>query len=379
MAALTLDALRRHALARSLFTPTTLPQALQRLGYVQADPLRAPARAQDLILRQRVKAYRHGDLERRYPQLDVQEDFFLNYGFVASEVHHLMHPRRPRRVWDAARSRQAEAVLDFVRAQGVVHPRAVDAHFQHGKTTNWFGGSSRASTELLDGMHDRGLLRVARREGGTRLYAARVASRAELQAQAQQHEDPAHAAAVIDRLVDLGLQVHAPLPRTTLLWLVNRVRSVAVPQWMDQHRSALARTLARLPSAEVEGRRWYWPAGEDPLSRRHARIDSDERVRLLAPFDPVVWDRLRFELFWGWAYRFEAYTPAAKRERGHYALPLLWRGQVIGWANAAVTGGVLRVQPGFVSGQPPREPAFARGWDNEVLAMAKFLGVRAAG
>jgi uncharacterized protein len=44
---LTLDTLRRHAVARSLFTPTTLPKALIKFGFVQADPLRAPARAQD--------------------------------------------------------------------------------------------------------------------------------------------------------------------------------------------------------------------------------------------------------------------------------------------------------------------------------------------
>ena len=45
MPAPTLDALRRYAIARSLFTPTTLPRAIQRLGFVQADPIRSPARA----------------------------------------------------------------------------------------------------------------------------------------------------------------------------------------------------------------------------------------------------------------------------------------------------------------------------------------------
>ena len=48
------------------------------------------------------------------------------------------------------------------------------------------------------------------------------------------------------------------------------------------------------------------------------------------PFDPVVHDRTRFELLWGWTYRFEAYTPAPKRKRGYYALPLLWRDRAIG-------------------------------------------------
>ena len=61
-------------------------------------------------------------------------------------------------------------------------------------------------------------------------------------------------------------------------------------------------------------------------------------MRLLAPFDPVVWDRRRFELFWGWAYRFEAYTPAPKRKLGYYALPLLWRDRVIGWGNLSLRG-----------------------------------------
>ena len=46
----TLDDLRRHAVVRSLFAPTTLPRAIERLGFVQADPIRAPARAQDLSL-----------------------------------------------------------------------------------------------------------------------------------------------------------------------------------------------------------------------------------------------------------------------------------------------------------------------------------------
>src|SRR5216683_978407 len=82
----TLDNLRRFAVARSLFPPTTLERALGTLGFVQADPIRAPARAQDLTLRHRVEGYRAGDLERRYATLDVEEDFFVKYGFVTRSV-----------------------------------------------------------------------------------------------------------------------------------------------------------------------------------------------------------------------------------------------------------------------------------------------------
>src|SRR2546430_9346253 len=90
---LTLDDLRHLAVTQSLFTPTTLKRALHKLGFVQADPIRAPARAQDLILRHRVKDYRAGDLERRYTKLAVEEDFFINYGFVTRSLQTLMHPR----------------------------------------------------------------------------------------------------------------------------------------------------------------------------------------------------------------------------------------------------------------------------------------------
>src|ERR1700759_22517 len=91
--AITLDALRRYAVARTLFPPTTLQKAIDRLGFIQADPIRAPARAQDLTLRHRVRNYRAGELERRYEKLGVAEDFFINSGFVSRTVQALMHPR----------------------------------------------------------------------------------------------------------------------------------------------------------------------------------------------------------------------------------------------------------------------------------------------
>ena len=100
MPKISLDDLRRYAVARTLFKPTTLPQAIKKLGFVQADPIRAPARAQDLTLRHRVKDYRAGDLERRYPRLAVEEDCLVNYGFLPREHLALMHPRVASKVWD---------------------------------------------------------------------------------------------------------------------------------------------------------------------------------------------------------------------------------------------------------------------------------------
>jgi uncharacterized protein YcaQ len=96
-------------------------------------------------------------------------------------------------------------------------------------------------------------------------------------------------------------------------------------------------------------------------------------VRLLAPFDPVVWDRRRFELLWGWAYRFEAYTPPPKRKLGYYALPLLWGDRVLGWGNVAVRRGELESTFGYVEGRPPSDLAFTRELEAELERLRRFL------
>ncbi|WP_296251202.1 crosslink repair DNA glycosylase YcaQ family protein [uncultured Stenotrophomonas sp.] len=359
---LTLDHLRRYAVARTLFKPTTLMRAIAKLGFVQADPIRAPARAQDLTLRHRVLGYRAGDLERRYPRLPIEEDFFVNYGFLPRDHQALMHPRQARMEWTTARWKQAQAVQSFIAERGAVHPREVDAHFAHGKTTNWFGGSSNASTQLLDGMHYRGLLRVARRDGGTRVYAVRDAALAVTAAEID---------ARMDALIDLIVGKYAPLPDASLGQLVAYLGN-GVPQWKDARKAALARARLRLQRARVDGTEWVWPAYERAESRRWK---PDNQVRLLTPFDPVVWDRRRFELLWGWAYRFEAYTPPAKRKLGYYALPLLWGDRVIGWGNLSVAAGALNAQLQYVDGRAPRDAGFVDGLDAELGRMRVFLGL----
>jgi len=365
---ITLDDLRRFAVARSLFKPTTLKRALVRLGFVQADPIRAPARAQDLILRHRVKDYHAGDLERLYPNLGIEEDFFVVYGFLSKRIQALMHPRANAGVpaegsgaWPAAREKQARLLLEFVQERGAVHPREVDKYFSHGTVTNYWGGSSNATTHLLTAMHYRGMLRVVRREHGVRIYAAQVNG-----------DEPANAGerlTRIDALVDVAVRLYAPLPGPCLSDLVRRLR-FAVPQWRSEVKNALQRSKQRLAHVRVGGVDWYWPGEEDP-----ARFESRDTVRFLTPFDPVVWDRDRFELLWGWQYRFEAYTPAPKRKLGYYAMPLLWRDRVIGWANLSSEKGRLKSEFGYVESRAPSDPSFKRELEAELDRMRFFLSI----
>ena len=363
MRALSLTQLRAYAIGRTLFAPTTLLRALHKLGFLQADPIRAPARAQDLILRHRVKHYRAGELEKRYARLPVEEDFFINYGFLPRASYALMHPRGALRPWDRTQKLRAARLLAYVKESGVVHPRAVEAHFGLGNVTNYWGGSSSATTHLLDALQYRGLLRVVRREAGIRLYAAQPSWPRVSAAERRMR---------LDALIDLLVGTYAPLPRASLHQWVLRLR-YAVPQWRTQLPAALARAKERLAHAHVDGTDWYWPANEQPRSAAWQPAASAERVRLLAPFDPLVWDRRRFELFWGWAYRFEAYTPAAKRKLGYYALPLLWRDQVIGWGNVSQRDAVLETSLGF-TGARPSEPAFERALGAELAHLRAFLG-----
>ncbi len=279
-------------------------------------------------------------------------------------------------------------MLDFIRSRGAVHPRDVDAHFAHGKVTNWFGGSSNASTQLLDVMHYRGLLRVARREGGTRVYAARLSTAnpqpvGNPQSLVNSHSvgnlrsaplvGAASASARMDALLDVVVQKYAPLPASGLGHLASLLCGGA-PQWRTQRGEALARAQQRLGHERIDGIDWYWPSAERPAS---VRWRPDEGVRLLTPFDPIVWDRRRFEIFWGWAYRFEAYTPAPKRKLGYYALPLLWHERVLGWANVTVIDGGLQSSFGYVDGRAPRAAAFRTGLEAELSRLRSFLGIAA--
>jgi uncharacterized protein len=353
--ATTLDELRRFVVARNFPKPTTLNRALQQMGFVQADPIRAPARAQDLILRQRVKNYHAGDLERRYVELDVEEDVFVNYGYVTRAVQSLMHPRSNSHM---ARKRKVKLLLDFIGARGTVHPREVDEHFAHGRVTNYWGGSSNATTHLMDAMHYFGLLRIVRREKGIRIYSV------------HEHETIPRGAAErrarIDALVDVLVRIYAPLPAGSLSYYVRRLR-YAAPQWTKELPAALVRAKKRLSHARVGKTDWYWPTQEN------AAVDQiDDVVRLLAPFDPLVHDRDRFEMLWGWTYRFEAYTPVSKRKLGYYALPLLWRDEVVGWANVAVKNGELTYDVGY-HGAAPADPAFKRELEAEIDRLRAFL------
>lgn len=353
--ALTIADIRRQAVIRSLFPPTTLEQAVQRLGFVQADPIASPARAQDLILRHRVPDYRVGGLERQYPALALDEDVIHVYGFMPSATRRLLHPRHGAWRVEKAHPELAEEVLAVVRANGETTARSVAAQVGHAQMRGHWGTPAKATTMALELLHYRGLVRVARRQGNERFYVAAVPPVPE-----------GSPKACLQELVLLLARLYAPVPATTLRTIVRSLRWAAPS--LTGRETAVTDLMASgvLEQAKVDGVLYVWPAGE------WADGEVPTEVRLLAPFDPVVWDRARFEHLWGWPYRFEAYTPPAKRKWGYYALPVLWGDQVIGWAQVNAKQGAFTADLGFVVGRPAG-PEFDRALEAELERMKRFL------
>ncbi len=323
------------------------------MGFVQADPIRAPARAQDLILRQRVTGYRAGDLERRFAGLGLEEVYLHVYGFAPAEVAGLAYPR----LGEPAPSGLEAEVLAHVRAEGAAHPRALDAVFGRAQAVNDWGGVSSAATRALHWLQLRGHLRVIRREAGIRVYAPR--------------EVDAHGLSPQERLEGLVLAVARlmhPLPAASLATI-----NAYLAGRMLGPRSRLDAVGALLRQAVLRRERHGGSDWIAPAESAEQAEAAPRRVRILAPFDPLIWSRRRLEALWDWPYRFEAYTKPEKRVMGYYAMPLLWGEALVGWVNASRGPGGLDVQAGFRAGRP-EGGAFNRAFDAEVARLERFLG-----
>lgn len=349
----TVQTLRAHAISHSLFPATTLEKAVERLKFVQADPIRSPARAQDLILRHRVENYRAGNLEKQYPNLNLEEDVLYAYGFLTGDVWRLLHPRKTDDLPEFERK-----ILETVGELGEAHPKNLEPHFGRERVVNAWGGYSKATTRALESLHYRGLLRIARRTSGIRVYQIAPATHFA--------NDGEQLNVRLKRLILVIANIFAPVTERCLKESTALIRR-SLPQAVSV-KTPIAELLAsgEMEKQTVDGINYLYPSGNSVVD------EIPRAVRFLAPFDPLVWDRKRFEHFWGWAYRFEAYTPVAKRLRGYYAMPMLCGDDIIGWANARVENGALNVELGFVE-KAPADTDFSLELEKEIARLEIFL------
>jgi uncharacterized protein YcaQ len=223
-------------------------------------------------------------------------------------------------VWMREHAAEAAALLEHVRAAGPV--RSSDFERSDGKTGGWW--EWKAEKRTLEALFTTGALMIARRHNFQRIYD--LASRV-------------HPAWHDDRM--------PPLAEVRRRFVLDAVRALGMARasWIpDYHRTrrphpdpARLADEGLLLRARVTG--WNDPVYIHPDHGALAHEAAEGRLvpsltTLLSPFDPVVWDRRRaFELF-GFDYRLECYTPAAKRKYGYFTLPILRRGALVGRVDA---------------------------------------------
>ncbi len=378
---LSLAQARRVALAATGFTETRpaaptardVRRVAARLGLLQIDSVNVLVRAHYMPLFSRLGAYGTELLDQQ-AYAGRRRRFFEYWGHEASLLPCALYPLLRWRMAEAARGERIyKGIHDFAlrhrklieRVRREVETRgAIAASEIEGVASGpggWWGwGEAKLALEWLFWCGE--VTTSTRRGAGfERVYdltsralphdvlAAPVPDRAEAQRRLVML---AAAASGIASASDLGDYFRLPVADVKL-----RV-------------AELVEAGALLP-VQVEG--WRMPGYLDALARVPRRIEARA---LLAPFDPLVWERDRAERLFGFRYRIEIYTPAHKRVHGYYVLPFLMGEHLVARVDlkADRLASALRVQG--VHAEPGRctgEVADALG--GELRAMAAWLGL----
>ena len=324
---LSLASARRIALAAQGFgapRPPAVPwrrlaRTLDRLALHQIDSVNVLVRAHYLPDFSRLGPYDRALIDRAAWGRRGDRRLFEYWAHEASLLPLALHPllrwrmdRADRgesgwtsmRAFATERRGEAQAVLERIRGQG---PMAA-SDFEHGKSRSgwWEWGATKRALEWL---FRAGHITTATRRGSfERVYdlTGRVIPKAVLELPTPGGEEARL------RLVEIAARA---LGLATAIDLRDYFRLRP-----EEARTAIASLVedgTLLPVA-VEG--WRQPAFLHARARRPRRIEGQA---LLAPFDPLVWERARTERLFGFRYRIEIYTPADRRVHGYYVLPFL--------------------------------------------------------
>ncbi|WP_415910568.1 DNA glycosylase AlkZ-like family protein [Oleiharenicola sp. Vm1] len=359
----------RRFMRRALLLDAPVPDvaaALAHHGYIQIDPLNICGRMHDLILRNRVAGYREGDLMRHLhgdaaPKPAAARTAFEHHhpeanilvAFGHEAWPHLLGAMRRRThrsgPWSGRLSAKqkalAEKLLAEIAARG---PLSAEDFDDHGRARQVWGAASLVKATLQK-LFFHGRLLIARRGTGNRRYydlPERILPASLL----AQPEPPRRATARWCAELKLRQRRLCTLKRTELPLVADLVQPVAVdgcpPLYCLQ---------ADLPALELAASDLPRPAPA-PL--------------LLAPLDPLIYDRRVTASLWNFAYTWEAYTPPAQRVRGHYSLPLLAGTELVGHVDPKADRAAGRLR---VTGR-----AVKRGYASAaaVAALARWLGLK---
>lgn len=323
---------------------------LRRLGAVQLDTISVLARSHELVAYARLGAVGRERVERVYwGRTHGRANAFEYWAHAACVLPANAWPsyafrrrafRAKGRRWHEVPEGLTGEVLARLRAEGPLTAGELGGAKAEGSWWSWTGQKI-----AIEWLLDIGEVVCARRTGWRRVYD--LPERA-LPAEALARPD--------DEISDEECL-------TGLVALAGRALGVATrADLADYHRltgaqvdSVVAGT--GLVPVEVEG--WKAPAWADPAALKDAASTARARNRttLLSPFDSLVWDRKRTERVFGFSHRLEAYTPAAERVHGYFAMPLLAGGRLRGRVDPAREGRTLVARRVTLDGRAVVAPA----------------------
>lgn len=355
---------RFHRRAALLDAPAAdVAAALAHHGYVQIDPINVCGRMHDLILRNRVAGYREGGLFAHLhgdeAPLDREartaiEQHLPRHGVLAAmpvDAWPFLHRAMERRSahdsrWSGSLSSDERAVADEVLAEIARRGALSSDDFDDRRPANAVWGAATIVKSTMQKLFFHGRLLIARRGNGQR----RVYDLPERVLPRAVYEAPSPS--------------EAESSRWEVLLRVRQRRLVSLS------RNEIEHVAGDVSPLDVEGRRLHCLRADLPLIERTASELPAATPRLLAPLDPLVYDRKLTEALWDFSYTWEVYTPPEKRVRGYYALPVLAGDALVGHVDPKIDrdAGRLRVISRAVRrGHTTRDA---------VRELAEFLGVK---
>jgi len=309
---------------------------LTDLRCIQLDPLDAIGENADLVALARVDGIGKGDVYRHLLPGHAFEHFAKERCLLPAASFPHYRDQAVQTPWwrlSARKERLEPKVVDRVEAEvaerGPITARELTDHGGV-KPLDWSGwkGTSKATSMALEVLWTQ--CRVVVTERTTKGKRYDVPARA-LEAHHDGDALPFGRWALLERVEAAGLLARAGGPCWSML---RDVRTSTLPgQLVDE---------GLLEEVHVEGSSRPYLAPGGFRERKVARVDA--RMRILAPLDPILWDRKLVRQVFGFDYVWEVYKPKATRRWGWYVCPLLHRGHLVGRIEGRVDGSTLSIE-----------------------------------
>ncbi|WP_291866405.1 crosslink repair DNA glycosylase YcaQ family protein [Bradyrhizobium sp.] len=290
--------------------------AVEHLGYVQIDTINVIERCHHHILWNRIPEYRRADL-RQAQSVDKSVFEYWTHALSYVPAKHLRfflpamrrHRREGHKWLTSVKPTDLRKVLRLIRRDGALTIRDIDDDVLVDKEHLW--ASRKPSKRALQLLFYTGMLTISERNGMLKTY--------DLMARHFGWDKPPKPASVSEAtayLLDRALRAQGIVSLDSICHL-DAPSKPAVRRLIG----ARVRRGELMPVAlQGAGKQEHWAR---PETLESAGDGAGDRVHILSPFDPLIIQRKRTELFFGYGHRFEAYVPKDKRVFGYFALPVL--------------------------------------------------------